>query len=125
LIYWSGQAYLGLGPSAHSFDGSERSWNVSSLKKYMDGIAAHMPHRETERMSNEEQYHDYLITSLRTKWGANPDYILTSFGAELSNRFHTNSKTFLDKGSMQLSEGRLSIHPDHWLIADFILRELF
>lgn len=125
LIYWSGKVYLGLGPSAHSFDGSKRSWNVSSLRKYMDGIAANRPQRETEIMNSEEQYHDYLITSLRTKWGADPDHIRANFGAALSNRFHTNSKPFLDKGSMQISEGRLSIHPDHWLIADFILRELF
>ena len=125
LIYWSGKVYLGLGPSAHSFDGKGRSWNVSSLKKYMDGIAANKTVRETEIPNPEEQYHDYLITSLRTKWGVDPDYLLEHFGAELANRFHTNSTPFLDKGSMQLSEGRLAIHPDHWLIADHILRELF
>jgi len=66
MIYWSGKPYLGLGPSAHSFDGKQRSWNVSSLKKYMDGRADGRDIRKRENLSVEERYHDYLITSLRT-----------------------------------------------------------
>jgi oxygen-independent coproporphyrinogen-3 oxidase len=126
LMYWSGKPYLGLGPSAHSYDGTRRSWNVSSLKTYLEGVASNIPPRETEKMNSEEQYHDYLITSLRTKWGVDPLYIKETFGAELSNRFHINSQPFLEKGSMHIrEEDHVAIHPDHWLIADHILRELF
>lgn len=126
LIYWSGKPYLGLGPSAHSYDGVRRSWNISSLQKYMEGIKGEKDVRETEELSKEEKYHDYLITSLRTKWGADPEYILENFGEELSEHFRTKSKTFLDLESMHITkEGRRAIHPDHWLIADHILRKLF
>lgn len=126
MLYWSGKAYLGLGPSAHSFDGNRRSWNISSLKKYMEGINVDSPVRETEDLSIEEQYHDYLITSLRTRWGADPEYIHENFGEKISEYFHSNSKPFLEKGSMHIrEEDHVAIHPDHWLIADHILRELF
>ncbi|MEN8201733.1 MAG: radical SAM family heme chaperone HemW [Bacteroidota bacterium] len=124
MIYWSGKSYLGLGPSAHSFDSIRRSWNVSSLKEYMEGIASGNLARETEDLSPAERYHDYLITSLRTRWGADPQYIQRQFGAELSDHFRGKSKTFLEQGSMQITENRVVIHPDHWLIADHILREL-
>jgi oxygen-independent coproporphyrinogen-3 oxidase len=126
MIYWSGKPYLGLGPSAHSFDGVRRSWNISSLKKYMEGIGRDKNVREIEDLSNEERYHDYLITSLRTKWGSDPEYLLRQFGKEFLDLFRTKSKSFLEKGSMfKTKEGRMAIHPNHWLIADHILRELF
>lgn len=125
LIYWSGKSYLGVGPSAHSFDGKNRSWNVSSLKKYMDGVSAGHIVFETESLSNEEKYHDYLITSLRTKWGVDPDYIRQEYGEMLLDHFQRKSSSFLEKGSMWKKGDKLAIHPDHWLIADHIVRELF
>ena len=125
LMYWSGKPYLGLGPSAHSFDGTRRSWNVSSLPKYLEGIAQGLEIRETENLSLEEKYHDYLITSLRTRWGADPEYIREQFGERFVRFFREKSASFLEKGSMQISENRVVIHPDHWLIADHMLRDLF
>lgn len=125
MIYWSGKPYLGVGPSAHSFDGRNRSWNVSSLKKYMAGVSAGQSVSETESPTNEEKYHDYLITSLRTKWGVDPDYIRQEFGEMLLDHFQRKSSSFLEKGSMWKTGNKLAIHPDHWLIADHILRELF
>lgn len=125
MIYWSGKPYLGMGPSAHSYDGQKRSWNVSSLKKYMEGIKARKAVSETENLSPEEKYHDYLITSLRTKWGADPEHMRQQFGDDLLEHFQTKSSTFLNQGSMVYVADRWTIHPDHWLIADHILRELF
>jgi oxygen-independent coproporphyrinogen-3 oxidase len=125
LIYWSGKPYLGLGPSAHSFDGHRRSWNVSSLKKYMEGIATGNKVRETEDLTVEEKYHDYLITALRTRWGADPAYIEARFGQKFSDYFRRKCDSFLVAGSMERVADRVVIHPNHWLIADHILRELF
>lgn len=125
LIYWTGAPYLGFGPSAHSFDGSSRHWNIASLKGYMEGIARTREIRESEILSNKEMYHDYLITSLRTRWGADPDLIRSHFGEEIRNHFDRKAKPYLEDGSMWISEGKVAIHPDHWLITDHILRELF
>lgn len=125
LIYWNGSPYLGMGPSAHSFDGTTRSWNTASLKGYMEGIEAGTPVREVERLTTGERYHDYLITSLRTRWGAEPDHILHHFGEAYRNHFDRRAALFLGEGSMQINGKRVAIHPDRWLITDHILRELF
>ena len=66
LLYWSGKPYLGFGPSAHFYDGKKRSWNRSSLKVYLEGLAGRENISEAEQLSTDERYHDYLITSLRT-----------------------------------------------------------
>lgn len=125
LVYWSGKPYLGLGPSAHSFDGNCRSWNASSLKNYLEGTVQGRNIREAEDLSLEEKYHDYLITSLRTKWGADPEYITAQFGEGIYSHFTKKAQSFLKNGILLNSENRLVIYPDHWLIADHILRELF
>ncbi|MCK5136844.1 MAG: radical SAM family heme chaperone HemW [Bacteroidales bacterium] len=125
LIYWSGLPYLGFGPSAHSFDGSSRHWNISFLKGYMEGIAQNREIREYENLSIEEMYHDYLITSLRTRWGADPDHIGRHFGEAIRNHFDGKTEPFLEDGSMWIREGKVAIQPAQWLITDLILRELF
>ena len=93
-IYWSGEAYLGFGPSAHSFNGSSRYWNVASLKKYMKALADGRAISEMEELSAREQYHDYLITSLRTLEGADPQIIGTRFGKEVRDHFQLRSDIF-------------------------------
>lgn len=125
LIYWTGKPYVGFGPSAHSFDGATRSWNVSSMKKYMEGIAGGMTVRGEELLQPEQQYHDYLITSLRTKWGTDPEYILEQFGRDRHDFFVKGAEKFLREGTMVIRDGKVAIRRDRWLIADYILRALF
>jgi len=125
MLYWSGLPYLGLGPSAHSFDGERRSWNISALKKYMDRITTGEDIGETEHLTSKELYHDYLITSLRTKWGADPVHIEETFGLQFRMHFETQAQAFLEHGSMIVRAGSLVIEPEHWLITDHILRTLF
>ncbi len=125
LLYWSGLPYLGVGPSAHSFDGSHRRWNLSSLKGYMEGISGGMGVSESESLSRVEQFHDYLITSLRTKWGADPKFMEDNFGKKFRRHFERNSVPFLETGTMWLREDKTAIHPAHWLITDHILKKLF
>ena len=88
MVYWTGDEYLGFGPAAHSYNGDTRSWNISSLKGYMEGIENRSGIREYENLTREEKYHDYLITSLRTKWGADADHIARYFGDTLSEHFN-------------------------------------
>jgi oxygen-independent coproporphyrinogen-3 oxidase len=123
-LYWSGKPYLGMGPSAHSFDGTTRSWNVASLKKYMEGLYGGNPARESEDLSPREQYHDYLITSLRTREGADPEYIHVKFGNSFIEEFERHAKRFLDDGTLRKEAGHLVIDPGRWLLADYIIREM-
>lgn len=125
LLYWSGASYLGLGPSAHSYDGERRSWNTSSLKGYIGGINNGDEIDETEQLTSREKYHDYLLTSLRTRRGADPAHMEEAFGLEFREHFENRAQAFLKKGSMSAAGGRLFIEPGQWLITDHILRALF
>lgn len=125
MIYWSGQAYLGFGPSAHSYDGLNRSWNPSSLKGYLDGIAGGEEISVREELSADEQYHDYLITSLRTRGGADPGHMEKQFGLAYREHFENRARPYLEGEVLYDLNGRIAIRPDSWLITDHILRELF
>jgi oxygen-independent coproporphyrinogen-3 oxidase len=125
MLYWSGLPYLGLGPSAHSFDGEQRSWNISSIKGYMEGIKQGEGVQENEQLSNKEKYHDYLISSLRTANGADLWHVETKYGLAFRTHLEKEAAIFIAAGSMSVSRGRLRIDPGQWLITDHILRALF
>lgn len=125
LLYWSGNPYLGAGPSAHSYHGNTRRWNVANIRKYTEAIQTGQPFWEEEQLTPEDRYHDYLITSLRTRWGANPRYIEKQIGESYADYFRMKSKLFLDSGALVRKDQHLVIPPDQWLITDHILRELF
>ena len=125
MLYWTQKSYLGFGPSAHSFDGQRRSWNTSSIKSYMDRIASGERIYESENLKSSERYHDYLISSLRTRWGADPAYIEKEFGKQFRAHFEKQAQAFIKAGSMLEAEERLIIEPGQWLITDHILRALF
>ena len=125
MLYWSGLPYLGLGPSAHSFDGEQRSWNIASLKRYMEGIKSGIEIHEKEQLTQKEKYHDYLITSLRTAEGADPMHIERKFGNAFRKHLEDRARLYLESGTMSDESGRLRINPGQWLIMDHILRALF
>jgi putative oxygen-independent coproporphyrinogen III oxidase len=124
-LYWSGRPYLGFGPSAHSFIGSSRHWNVASLKHYMNSLEKGSLLSEKEELTEKERYHDYLITSLRTSEGADLSLIRDRFGESVLKYFTEKSAKFLSDGLLIQKQGRVAIDPDGWLLADHIMRELF
>lgn len=124
-LYWSGEPYLGFGPSAHSFDGNRRFWNVASLKKYMSSLEEGKKFWEAEELSTRERYHDYLITSLRCSEGANSQIVEDRFGTEMKQFFLEKAACFVDEGQMFQIKNNIAIHPDSWLLADHIMREMF
>src|SRR5690606_887350 len=67
--YWKGKHYLGIGPSAHSFNGESRSWNVANNAKYIAALADNTDFQEIENLSKEDQFNEYVMTSIRTMWG--------------------------------------------------------
>ncbi len=88
--YWKQAHYLGVGTSAHSFNGVSRQWNIKHLYQYIQQVKLGNVPAETEHLTETEMYNDYIITSLRTSWGADLEYIKTRFGQKLHNSFlHT------------------------------------
>ena len=77
--YWTDEKYLGLGPSAHSFDGERRIWNISNNIRYINSIKKGQLNNDFEMLSQEQRFNEYILTSLRTKEGCNLDYVKSRF----------------------------------------------
>ena len=80
--YWLGKKYWGIGPSAHSFDGTSRRWNVANNAQYIKKVNQDEDYFEVEDLNNVDQFNEYLMTSLRTVWGVSFDYVQNRFGIE-------------------------------------------
>ena len=122
--YWSGKPYAGFGPSAHSFNGRERRWNIANLKKYINGISSGEPVFEQETLTNEDRYHDYLITTLRTKEGANLQYVQKEFGEKILDHLSREAVLFLRSGEIERAGDVIRMTPEGWLRSDLILQSL-
>ena len=95
--YWLGEKYLGIGPSAHSFNGIERSWNISNNPKYIKSLNAGELPLEIEKLSLNNKFNEYIMTGLRTIWGVNLNKIKSDFGISYSEKLLKNIKPFLQK----------------------------
>ncbi len=125
LSYWQQKAYLGLGPSAHSFNLSSREWNVSSLAKYIKGIQEGERFFEIESLEQIDLINEYLITRLRTKWGLSQDIVETRFGKEVWDYFVKQSEKYAQEGLLIISDKAIRLSPKGVLISDAILENLF
>ena len=85
--YWLRKKYIGIGPSAHSFDGNFRSWNISNNKKYIDHINQGLSYFKKEKLTRIDHYNEYIMTGLRTIWGISTEYIESNFNANFKNYF--------------------------------------
>jgi oxygen-independent coproporphyrinogen-3 oxidase len=124
-IYWLGGNYLGLGPSAHSFNGRSRQWNVSGLKEYI--LQAGYPERiaEVEYLTADQRYNEYVMTSLRTMWGCDPLHILNSFGEERRDYFLKEAEQFAARKWLVIENGAFFLTDEGKLFADGIASSLF
>jgi oxygen-independent coproporphyrinogen-3 oxidase len=122
--YWKGANYLGLGPSAHSFNGESRQWNISNNALYVKAINEGTEFFEIEKLSDQNRYNEYVLTRLRTKWGCDLDYIKMEFGNEFAKHFLEASKNYLPY-SIQKNENIYSLTTKGKLLADKIAMELF
>ena len=119
--YWQGQSYLGIGPSAHSFDGLSRQWNVSNNRQYMDAIENGKIAAEKEVLTEVQKTNEYIMTSLRTIEGLDFEKIAT----EYRDNIMKVSKKYLDRGMMVLLEDKLVLTREGKLFADGIAGDLF
>jgi oxygen-independent coproporphyrinogen-3 oxidase len=124
--YWRGSHYLGLGPSAHSFNGKSRQWNIASNPAYLKHLLTDrkLPF-ELEILSFEDRLNEYLMTSLRTMWGTDLRLLEQQFGSDVAKDILEQSTEYLEKGWMKQEEGKLILTRSGKLLADRIASELF
>ncbi len=123
--YWKQQKYLGLGPSAHSFNLLSRQWNISNITNYIQSIENNKIPCESEVLSLIQQYDEYILTSLRTIWGVNEHEILNKYGKEIYNYFIQHVESFIQKGWVGKKAGIYSLTRQGKYFADGIASELF
>jgi len=122
--YWTGEPYLGVGPAAHSFDGHKRYWNVASLKKYLHAVEHNLTSFESETPDPQEQYHDYIITMMRTSSGTDPDYVQRVFPGEISDHYMRVTRELMGSGQLEKCDQKVKIPAAQWLLADGIIRKM-
>lgn len=123
--YWQSKPYLGIGPSAHSYNGTSRCWNVSNLVKYIESAASGKLESEQESLSPVTQLNEYIMTSLRTMWGCDLASVREKHGALRAESLLTDALPFIEKGHMTYTEGKLVLTSEGRLFADGIAAELF
>lgn len=124
-IYWIGGHYLGLGPSAHSFNGVSRQWNVSNLSHYIDLKDDKKTVFEKEILTIDQQYNEYVMTSLRTTWGCDLEHIRNVFGPEFVAYCLTEVEKYVIQDKVVRRENRLFLTNIGKLFADGIASDLF
>ncbi len=122
--YWTGQKYLGFGPSAHSFDGEHRWWNVASLPKYIAGINSSIPDIEKEDIDITTKYNEYIITGLRTVWGIDLEVLKTKFGDELYDYFLQNAQRYFNLNYLKRADTNVALTHKGIFISDGIMSDL-
>ena len=125
MAYWLGKPYLGIGPSAHSYDGSARKWNISNNNLYINSIEAGKIPQQTEKLSTTDSYNEYVMTRLRTKFGVSLEDIQEKFGEKYKIHFLTETSKFLEDGLMENREGTFHITQKGKFLSDGIAAELF
>ena len=122
--YWTGKKYLGLGPSAHSYNGIDREWNPSSLPIYIDGIENGHPTIESEDLDLCTRYNDFIITGLRTMWGIRTADIRERFGEEKQTYLEQQAATYLRQGLLIRENDTLTLSKKGIFISDGIMSDL-
>jgi oxygen-independent coproporphyrinogen-3 oxidase len=125
--YWFGTPYLGLGPSAHSYDGSSRQWNVSNLEKYCQRVLEPVegPAYEKEQLSPEQHYDEYIMLRLRTHWGIDLKYMKREMGERFSSYCEKHAQTLIAQGRLSQTREFLYLNDAQMLFADGVAEELF
>ncbi len=122
--YWRGEKYLGVGPSAHSFDGKTRQWNIANNALYIKSIEQGVLSFERELLTPEQRYNEYVMTSLRTMWGTDLK-IIREMGGPFETYFLHAVTPFIRKGEVERSDDLYRLSPAGKLLADRIASELF
>jgi oxygen-independent coproporphyrinogen-3 oxidase len=123
--YWKNKAYLGIGPSAHSYNLKNRQINISNNQKYIQAISENKQYIFTERLSLDDKYNEFVMTRLRTMWGINKNELVNEFGSDYKFYFEEEIKPFLEKKWVVENNGNIVLHDEGKLFADKIAATLF
>ncbi|WP_036827390.1 radical SAM family heme chaperone HemW [Polaribacter sp. Hel1_85] len=123
--YWLGKSYLGIGPSAHSFNGKQRSWNISNNTKYIKSIQENSLPIERETLTKKDGYNEYIMTGLRTIWGVSFDKIERDFGEKYKNYLENQSQKYIQQDLLYLENGILKTTSKGKFLSDGISSDLF
>jgi len=122
--YWKQNSYLGIGPSAHSYDLVSRQWNVASIKAYISALENNTPYFEKEELTLYDSYNDYVMVSLRTSDGLDFDFLSSEFGQNLATYFLDNIRIYIENNSVIQSEKKYRLSPQGIMISNQILIQL-
>ena len=123
--YWRGTAYLGIGPSAHSFDFKSRQWNVANNQKYVTALEQNNIPAEVEILTQKDKLNEYIMTSLRTMWGLDVQYIRENFSGAAAEAVKNEASPFLSKKWLSTADDTYRLTLDGKLYADHIASQLF
>ncbi|MDQ5929063.1 MAG: radical family heme chaperone HemW [Bacteroidota bacterium] len=123
--YWLGKKYLGIGPSAHSYDGVSRSWNIANNSLYLKTIEANELPSETEILTLTDRYNEYIMTGLRTIWGISLEKIKTDFGLLYFDYLEKQAQKFIDQNLLSIQNKILKPTTQGKFLTDGIASDLF
>jgi oxygen-independent coproporphyrinogen-3 oxidase len=123
--YWLGKKYLGIGPSAHSFNGTTRSWNIANNSLYLKSISEDKLPLEIEILTLQDRYNEYVMTGLRTIWGVSLVRIENEFGLEYLNYLLKQADKFLIEDLLSIKDGVLTSTSKGKFLVDGIASDLF
>lgn len=122
--YWLDKKYIGCGPSAHSYNKVNRQWNIADLKQYIDRVMNGRKYYETEELDMHTRYNDYVMTSLRTAWGAKLSTLEQKFGSEMLEYFMKNAEPNIRYGNLIKDNDTIRLSENGIFISDSIMSDL-
>lgn len=123
--YWLGKTYLGIGPSAHSFDGKNRSWNINNNTKYLKAIKGNQLPLEIEYLTEKDRINELSMLGIRTEYGINLEKINSEFSEKLVTAWMNLMEKQLHENKLYLEDNRVYLSPNYRFFADGIASELF
>lgn len=123
--YWFGVPYLGLGPSAHSYNGKSRFWNVSDLSKYLLSLSRSVLPLQEELLTDIDKFNETLMIGLRTKWGVNINHFQNTLSPTLLVHFNNVLESQLSNGNVYLQNGFVRIKSSKFMVSDSIISNMF
>jgi oxygen-independent coproporphyrinogen III oxidase len=122
--YWKQKKYLGLGPSAHSFNLVSRQWNVSNLRKYIEAISNGSRYSESEILDGKTKFNEYLMLSLRTESGIQMSHIVNEFGSQVAGSLEKNIMMIKSPEWISRQDDCIRLTAAGWMVSDYIVGRL-